>query len=86
MKEYRLKSIKELEREGMRPELSIFLPVYDEEENIEPLNRKLKDSLEQLGRTYEIIYVDDGSTDGSLARLREIAAADARVRVIALRR
>ncbi|HVG19027.1 MAG TPA: glycosyltransferase family 2 protein, partial [Blastocatellia bacterium] len=86
MKEYRLKSIEELEREGLRPELSIFLPVYDEEENIGPLNRKLKDSLEQLGRTYEIIYVDDGSTDGSLARLREIAAVDARVRVIALRR
>jgi glycosyltransferase involved in cell wall biosynthesis len=86
MKEYRLKSVKELERDGLRPELSIFLPVYNEEENIEPLNRKLKDSLDQLGRTYEIIYVDDGSSDGSLAKLRDIAAVDARVRVIALRR
>ena len=40
----------------------------------------------QLGRSAEIIYVDDGSTDGSLAVLREIAAQDPRVRVIALRR
>jgi glycosyltransferase involved in cell wall biosynthesis len=86
MKEFSLKSVKELEREGVTPELSIFLPVYNEEENIEPLNRKLRDALRQLGRTYEIIYIDDGSSDGSLAKLREIAAADARVRVIALRR
>jgi len=86
MKEYSLKSVKELEREGTPPELSIFLPVYNEEENIEPLNRKLRDALKRLGRTYEIIYVDDGSSDGSLAKLRAIAAADPRVRVIALRR
>jgi glycosyltransferase involved in cell wall biosynthesis len=86
MKEYSLESVKELERAGVPPELSIFLPVYNEEANIEPLNRKIRDALVRLGRTYEIIYVDDGSSDSSLAKLREIAARDARVRVLALRR
>lgn len=86
MREYRLKSVNEIESESTRPEVSVFLPVYNEEENIEPLNRKLVESLAELGRTFEIIYVDDGSTDSSLARLRRIAAADERVRVIALRR
>ncbi len=84
MKEYRLKTIKEIESE--RPEISVFLPVYNEEENIEPLNEKLTQALDALGRPYEIIYVDDGSTDHSLTRLREIAERDERVRVIALRR
>jgi len=86
MKEYRLKSVREIESEGLRPELSVFLPVYNEEENIEPLNIKLTESLEKLGRTYEIIYVDDGSSDASLDRLRDAASRDERVRVIALRR
>jgi glycosyltransferase involved in cell wall biosynthesis len=84
MKEYRLKSIREIE--GARPELSIFLPVYNEEENLPPLHEKLTEALEQLGRSYEILYIDDGSTDGSLARLRELALLDERVRVIAFRR
>src|SRR2546423_3574100 len=68
------------------PEVSVFLPVFNEEPNLRPLHKKLDQSLRQLGRTAEIIYVDDGSSDGSLAVLREIAARDSRVRVIALRR
>jgi glycosyltransferase involved in cell wall biosynthesis len=68
------------------PEISVFLPVFNEEGNITPLSRSLTKALDQLARSYEIIYVDDGSTDGSLNLLREIAAADPRVRVIALRR
>ena len=68
------------------PEISIFLPVLNEEPNLRPLHEKLDRALAQLGRTAEIIYVDDGSSDGSLAILRELAAKDPRVRVIALRR
>src|SRR5437867_2780001 len=68
------------------PEVSVFLPVYNEQDNIEQLNLKLTDALEKLGRSYEVIYIDDGSSDHSLAKLREIAARDARVRVISLRR
>jgi glycosyltransferase involved in cell wall biosynthesis len=84
MKEYKLKPV--LEAASARPELSIFLPVFNEEENIDLLNQKLKASLEKLGRTYEIIYVDDGSSDASLAKLRALAMPDNHIRVIALRR
>ena len=71
---------------GDVPDISVFLPVFDEEPNLRPLHEKLDQALAQLGRTAEIIYVDDGSRDGSLAILRELAAKDARVRVVALRR
>jgi glycosyltransferase involved in cell wall biosynthesis len=68
------------------PEVSIFLPVYNEEPNLRPLHAKLDAALKSLGRSAEIVYVDDGSTDASLKILREIAEMDRRVRVVALRR
>lgn len=68
------------------PEVSVFLPVYNEEPNLRPLHAKLDAALKSLGRSAEIVYVDDGSNDGSLKVLREIAALDPRVRVVALRR
>jgi glycosyltransferase involved in cell wall biosynthesis len=68
------------------PDISVFLPVYNEEPNLRPLHAKMDEALAKLGRTAEIIYVDDGSTDGSLEVLRGLAHADARVRVVALRR
>ncbi len=68
------------------PELSLFLPVLDEEENLRPMHRKISEALNELGKTAEVIYVDDGSTDKSLEILKEIAANDARVRVVSLRR
>jgi glycosyltransferase involved in cell wall biosynthesis len=68
------------------PEISVFLPVYNEEPNILPLHAKLDEALNRLGRTAEIVYVDDGSTDGSLKVLRGVAERDGRVRVVALKR
>lgn len=68
------------------PEISVFLPVYNEEPNLLPLHSRLDEALRSLGRSAEVIYVDDGSTDGSLAVLRELATLDSRVRVVALRR
>src|SRR5436189_807406 len=68
------------------PELSLFLPVLDEEENLRPMHSKISSALDELGKSAEVIYVDDGSTDKSLEVLKAIAANDSRVRVISLRR
>ncbi len=68
------------------PELSLFLPVLNEEDNLRPMHAKISAALNELGKTAEVIFVDDGSTDKSLAILKEIAAEDSRVRVVSLRR
>src|SRR5215211_1571083 len=68
------------------PAISIFLPVFNEEPNLLPLHAKIDEALRSLGQSAEIVYVDDGSSDGSLKILREIAQLDPRVRVVALRR
>jgi glycosyltransferase involved in cell wall biosynthesis len=64
----------------------VVLPVLNEQDNIEPLHARLTTVLKQLDRSYEVIYVDDGSTDGSWGTLRRLAAGDARVGVVRLRR
>ncbi len=68
------------------PELSLFLPVLNEEDNLRPMHEKIRQALNELNKTAEVIYVDDGSTDKSLQILKEIAAEDSSVRVISLRR
>lgn len=70
----------------MNPKLSIFLPVYNEEENLERLNRKIFAAMAALGHSFEVIYVDDGSSDRSLELLKTFAAEDRRVKVIGFRR
>lgn len=67
-------------------QLSVFLPVYNEEGNLSPLHEKLTAAMAQLGRTYEVIYVDDGSTDRSYEVLKAIAQADPRAKVVRFRR
>ena len=69
-----------------RPYISVVIPVLNEAENVGDLHRELTASLQSYGRPYEIIVVDDGSTDATLARLLEIEAGDPRVRVLRLRR
>lgn len=66
--------------------LSVIVPVFNEEGNLRELHRELVDVLEQLGVNYEIIFVDDGSTDGSFAVLCELASSNSRTRVIRLQR
>jgi len=71
----------------MKPiELSILVPVYNEEESLAPLHAQLSEVLGRLGKPYELVFVDDGSTDGSLEQLAALAEHDPAVRVIALRR
>jgi glycosyltransferase involved in cell wall biosynthesis len=65
--------------------LSIVVPVKDERDNIEPLYRQVRDALRD-GFAWEIIYVDDGSTDGTFEELSRVAAQDHRVKVVRLRR
>ncbi len=67
-------------------ELSVVVPVFNEKENLGPLHERLAVVLNELGKTSEVICVDDGSTDGSFERLREIAAKDGRVKIIRFRR
>lgn len=67
-------------------ELSVVIPVYNEENNIVPLYRGLKEVLEGVGLSYEIVVVDDGSTDGSFEVLRELHRGDEGLKVIRLRR
>ena len=65
---------------------SVVVPVYNEVENIPLTVEQLNDSLPQLGREYEIIFVDDGSRDGSLKLLRDLASRDSRLKVVMFRR
>ncbi len=65
---------------------SVIVPVYDEEENLQPLHQSILEAMEQYGAAFEVIYVDDGSRDGSFGLLSEIASRDPRVTVIQFRR
>jgi glycosyltransferase involved in cell wall biosynthesis len=69
-----------------RPQVSVVIPVFNEAENVADLHREITASLERHGRPYEVLFVDDGSQDATVARLLEIEAADRRVRVLRLRR
>jgi glycosyltransferase involved in cell wall biosynthesis len=68
------------------PELSVVIPIFNEAQNIEPLCLELTRTLEAWGRPYEVIFVDDGSVDGSFEALAAAHARDPRLTVIQLRR
>ncbi len=67
-------------------DLSIVIPNFNEEKNIEALYAQLVKTLEEIGRSYEIVYVDDGSTDGSSRELEKLHAKDNHVKVIEFQR
>lgn len=64
------------------PELSVIIPILNEEQNIKPLYSQLKSTLDALGRSYEIIFIDDGSCDNSFNVLKAIRQQDKTVKVI----
>jgi glycosyltransferase involved in cell wall biosynthesis len=68
------------------PKYSIVVPFHNEEENITAMYDRLKAVMEQVGDSFELVLVDDGSTDRSYKLLEEIAAVDSRVLVVKLRR
>ena len=67
-------------------DVSIVVPAYNESESLPHLHEALVSALEALGKTWEIIYCDDGSTDESFERMSSFAADEPRVRVIRFRR
>ncbi len=70
----------------MTPELSVVIPIYNEEENVANLVKEFREALGAWGRSYELILVDDGSTDKSFERLKGIQKTAPELRVIQFRR
>ncbi len=68
------------------PQLSVVIPIYNESGTLEELFRRLTDTLSDYPGGYEIIAVDDGSTDGSREALRDLHGRDPRIRVVFLSR
>ncbi|MCL4536412.1 MAG: glycosyltransferase family 2 protein [Nitrospirae bacterium] len=66
--------------------VSIVIPLYNEEDNVEVLHERLREVLDDLGTEYEIIYVDDGSSDRTLSLLEDIQKMDKNILVLSLRR
>jgi glycosyltransferase involved in cell wall biosynthesis len=68
------------------PTLSVVVPIFNERENVEPLHEALSYALRALDRSYEIVFVDDGSTDGTRDVMRRLAANDPCLRILFFRR
>ncbi len=71
---------------GDKVHISVVIPVYNERGNLFPLYERLYEALDGLEKTWEVIFVDDGSTDGSPEVLKEMASKDRRVKLVLLRR
>lgn len=68
------------------PEISVLVPVLDEAETVEDLASRVAKVLDDAGKSFEIVFVDDGSSDGTPQRIKIAREADPRVKLIALRR
>ncbi len=71
---------------GIAPRFSIVVPLLDERDSLAELHRQIAAAIEGAGATFEVIFVDDGSTDGSWEEVERLAAADDRVHGIRFRR
>lgn len=70
----------------MNPKLSIVVPFFNEVDNVAPLYRAISDAVLTMDVTYELIFVDDGSQDGTVDQLRKVQESDPAVRVIRFRK
>ena len=68
------------------PNLSVVVPIYNERDNVEPLHQALSYALQALDRSYEIVFVDDGSSDGTQDVMRRLCANDRHLRLVMFRR
>jgi glycosyltransferase involved in cell wall biosynthesis len=64
-----------------QPILSLVVPVYNEEDNLRPLTDAIREAMKTVGVTYEVVLTDDGSKDKSWEIMKQLAAADTRIRV-----
>jgi glycosyltransferase involved in cell wall biosynthesis len=64
------------------PQLSVVIPVHNEEDNVTPLGERLTQVLSDYGRSYEVVFIDDGSTDRTFERLKMLHAAEPRIHVV----
>jgi undecaprenyl-phosphate 4-deoxy-4-formamido-L-arabinose transferase len=71
---------------GSAPGLSVVVTLFQEGATLDELHRRLTAALEASGRSYEVLYVDDGSTDGTFATLERLHAGDDRIRAVRLKR
>lgn len=60
----------------------MILPVFDERDNLAPLAREIGRAMAAVGASYEVVWIDDGSTDGSLEEMRKLAAGEPRMRIL----
>ena len=68
------------------PEISVVVTLYDEAGSLAELHRRTVAALEGMGRPFELVYIDDGSSDGTFATLEELHASDPRVRAVRFKR
>jgi glycosyltransferase involved in cell wall biosynthesis len=68
------------------PRYSIVIPLFNEEDNLRPLYMRVVEIMDAVGDAYQVVFVDDGSSDQTYALLREICANDSRVTAVRLRR
>ena len=69
-----------------KPQVSLVIPIFNELENIEPLQQQLCHMMDAWDRTTEVVLVDDGSTDGTREKIELLATADTRFKLVLLRR
>jgi glycosyltransferase involved in cell wall biosynthesis len=88
-KRYHHKSNQSSQTERVRSsfkKISIIIPLFNEEESIVPLSHELRKALSRININYEVILIDDGSTDSSLQKLKEITKTDNRFRYLSFRK
>ena len=70
----------------MLKNISIIIPIFNEESSIEPLYREIVNSLSNISDRYEIIFIDDGSTDSTLTNINNLIAIDNNIVLVQLNR
>jgi len=78
--------VAEIERPVEDLDVTVLVPVLNEEETVAELAGRVSSSLESLGLSHEIVFIDDGSTDGTIGRVKRAAEGDPRVKLVRLRR